>query len=91
MVGLGSWQSSSALNPRLSSGLSVTIKGKTSMTPLCLRRVRELEQRLEAKKKLGGKGRPAPPPSDSSSTAGADKGEKGRKGNKGGPQGGQDK
>ncbi|CAE7243718.1 unnamed protein product [Symbiodinium sp. CCMP2456] len=59
---------------------------------LCLHRVRELEQHLEAKKKLGGKGRPAPPSgSDSQADQRADKPE--RQGGKGakGPSGGQPK
>ncbi|CAE7198485.1 unnamed protein product, partial [Symbiodinium sp. KB8] len=56
---------------------------------LCLHRVRELEQHLEAKKKLGGKGRPAPPSgADSQGDPKADKPERpGGKGAKG-PSGG---
>ena len=58
---------------------------------LCLRKVRELELHLEAKKKLGGKGRQTPSPSDPPASSGAEKGDKGRKGNKGGFQRSQDK
>ena len=59
---------------------------------LCLHRVRELEQHLEAKKKLGGKGRPAPP--SSAEPQGEPKPDKPeRPGGKGakGPSGGQAK
>ena len=58
---------------------------------LCLRKVRELEQNVEAKRKLGGKGRSAPPSGDGAPTSGAEKGEKGRKGQKPGPAGASDK
>ena len=55
---------------------------------LCLHKVRELELHLEAKKKLGGKGRQTPLRSDSPAPSGTEKGDKGRKGGKAGPQGG---
>ena len=58
---------------------------------LCLHKVRELELRLEAKKKLGGKGRQTPAPTDPPASSNTEKGDKGRKGGKPSPSGGQEK
>ena len=58
---------------------------------LCLHKVRELELHLEAKKKLGGKGRQTPAPTDPPASSNTEKGDKGRKGGKPSPSDGQEK